>query len=45
MVVQPFAMSVGGARNAVETVGERDGHYDGVFGTARAETHPNIAVR
>ena len=30
-------MSVGGARNAVETVGELDGHYDGVFGAARAE--------
>ena len=38
-------MSVGGARNAVETVGEFDGHYDGVFGAARAETHPNIVVR
>ena len=38
-------MSVGGARNAVETVGELDGHYDAVFGAARAETHPNIAVR
>ena len=38
-------MSVGGARNAVETVGELDGHYDGVIGAARAETSPNIAVR
>ena len=38
-------MSVGGARNTVETVGELDGHYDGVFGAARAETSPNITVR
>ena len=38
-------MSVGGARNTVETVGELDGHYDGVIGAARAETSPNIVVR
>ena len=38
-------MSVGGARNTVETVGELDGHYDEVFGAARAETSPNITVR
>ena len=38
-------MSVDGARNAVETVGELDGHYDGVFGAAGAETSPNIVVR
>ena len=38
-------MSVGGARNTVETVGELDGHYDGVIGAARAETSPNIEVR
>ena len=33
-------MSVGGARNTVETVGELDGHYDGAIGAARAETSP-----
>ena len=38
-------MSVGGARNTVETVGELDGHYDGAIGAARAETSPNIEVR
>ena len=35
-------MSVGGARNTVETVGELDGHYDGVIGAARADTSPNM---
>ena len=29
-------MSVGGARNTVETVGGLDGHYDGAIGAAGA---------
>ena len=38
-------MSVGGARNTVETVGELDGLYDGVIGPTGAEASPNIAGR
>ena len=35
-------MSVGGARNTVETVGELDGLHDGVIGPTKAEAPPNI---
>ena len=38
-------MSVEDIRNAVEAVGEGDGHYDGALGMAGAETSPNIVVR
>ena len=38
-------MSVEDIRNAVETVGEGDGHYDGALGMTGAETSPNIVVR
>ena len=38
-------VSVGGARNTVETVGELDGLYDGAIGAARAEASPYIVVR